>query len=199
MRRLRPGSARRSILLRSILLGAMVLGAITLGLLPVAARAQVRDACAVMSANPHWPEVLGAVRDRWGVSPGTVIAVLDQESRLRADARGAGAAGANPPRNFGYAQANLRTWTWFLRHSGWTGSSSRTDFAASAHFVGWHFSHVGARNGLSPTDIASNYLVYKQGEGGYRRGSPASARALAGRIAHRAAALDAQLAGCAAG
>jgi hypothetical protein len=165
--------------------------------LPPPALAQVRDACAVVAAREGWRAILADVEARWGVTPGTVIAVLDQESRLRADARGQGAGGANPERNFGYAQANRRTWSWFLRHSGWIGSPSRTDFEASAHFVGWHFSHVGGRNRVGPSDIEANYLIYKQGEGGYRRGTPPSSRALAARVASAARRFDGQLASCA--
>jgi hypothetical protein len=175
---------------------AVLAAALLPALLPGAAAAQVRDVCDLMAAREGWRAVLAEVDQRWGVSPGTVIAVLDQESRLRADARGQGAGGANPDRNFGYAQANRRTWAWFLRQSGWEGSTSRTDFEASAHFVGWHFSHVGARNGVAPGNIQANYLIYKQGEGGYRRGASASARALAARVARAAARHDAQLAGC---
>lgn len=168
-------------------------------LAPAAATAQNRDPCALLAAREGWRTILSDVETRWGVSPGAVLAVIDQESRFRADARGAGASGANPTRNFGYAQANIRTWNAFLRGAGWQGSSSRTDFEASAHFVGWHFAVLGRRNGLAVTDVAGNYLVYKLGEGGYRRGAPGSARRLAATIAGRAAAHDRALADCPAG
>lgn len=176
---------------------ALMAGAVLLA--PSPAQAQNRDPCALLAAREGWRTILSDVEARWGVSPGAVLAVIDQESRFRADARGAGASGANPTRNFGYAQANIRTWNAFLRGANWQGSSSSTDFEASAHFVGWHFAVLGRRNGLALTDVAGNYLVYKLGEGGYRRGAPASARRLAATIANRAAAHDRALADCPAG
>ncbi len=180
--------------LKAAFLLAVVSGPVLLA--PSQAHAQNRDPCALLAARDGWRTILSEVEARWGVSPGAVLAVIDQESRFRADARGAGAGGANPTRNFGYAQANIRTWNAFLRGANWQGSSSRTDFEASAHFVGWHFAVLGRRNGLALTDVAGNYLVYKMGEGGYRRGAPASARRLAATIANRAAAHDRALAEC---
>ncbi len=180
--------------LKAAFLLAVVSGPVLLA--PSQGHAQNRDPCALLAARDGWRTILSEVEARWGVSPGAVLAVIDQESRFRADARGAGASGANPTRNFGYAQANIRTWNAFLRGANWQGSSSRTDFEASAHFVGWHFAVLGRRNGLALTDVAGNYLVYKMGEGGYRRGAPASARRLAATIANRAAAHDRALAEC---
>jgi hypothetical protein len=160
----------------------------------IPAYAQTRDPCPLLARNPGWSTALEAAQLEWRVSPGVILAVLDQESRFKPDARGAGAAGANPVRNFGFAQANLRTWTWFARETGETGG--RTDFAASARFVGWHFATMERRIGRPRSDTVSQYLVYKQGEGGYRRGSPASARGVARLVAQRAAALEAALERC---
>jgi hypothetical protein len=160
------------------------------------AQAQTANMCSQITANPAWVAPLQAVEERYGVTPGTVMAILDQESRFNPRAMGPGATGPNGQRNFGYAQANLRTWNWFLRDSGWGGDRSRTDFAASAHFIGWHFStHVGQIN-APVSDVYRHYLVYKQGLGGYRRGASASAQQIARTIARRAATADQQLDGC---
>jgi hypothetical protein len=164
-------------------------------LVPSAVHAQIADACALLSRNPGWAESLKAAQATWRVSPGTMLAVLDQESRFNANARGAGAAGPNPARNFGYAQANIRTWNWFLRDTG-KSSGSRTDFGLSADFVGWHFATMERRIGADRANTVSHYLAYKMGEGGYRRGASASARAIATRIGARARGFDVQLAGC---
>jgi hypothetical protein len=163
--------------------------------LPSLANAQTRDACALLASNPSWRSDLVAATQNWDVSAGSILAVLDQESRFVPNARGQGAGGANPQRNFGFAQANLQTWNWFLRDTG-KSSGSRTDFGLSADFVGWHFAKMERRIGVSRSDFVAQYLVYKMGEGGYRRGAPASSRALAQRIAGRARAFDDQLARC---
>jgi hypothetical protein len=175
---------------------ALALGACVLLTAPAPARAQTSDACALLAARPGWDDALRAAQERWNVSPGSVLAIIDQESRFRADARGQGAGGANPARNFGYAQANLRTWNWFVRDSGWEGSTSRTDFEASAQFVGWHFATMSGRLRIGRDDVERQYLAYKMGEGGYRRGAPAASRRLAATIAARARRHDAALAGC---
>jgi hypothetical protein len=159
-------------------------------------QAQTRDPCALLSAQPSWRQDLETASQTWNVSPGVMLAVLDQESRFRPNARGQGAEGANPVRNFGYAQANLRTWNWFLRETG-RASGARTDFGLSVDFVGWHFAEMEKRIGAARTNTIAQYLAYKMGEGGYKRGAPASARALAERVASRAAAFDRQLEGCA--
>jgi hypothetical protein len=162
---------------------------------PTTALAQTADACGLLARNSGWSDSLKAAQANWRVTPGTVLAILDQESRFNASARGVGAAGANPVRNFGYAQANLGTWNWYLRETG-KASGSRTDFGLSADFVGWHFATMERRIGAPRSDVVSHYLAYKMGEGGYKRGAPASARAIANRIASRARGFDGQLAGC---
>jgi hypothetical protein len=164
-------------------------------LLPNLARAQTTDACALLARNDSWRDGLKAAQMTWKISPGTILAVLDQESRFNPSARGSGAGGANPARNFGFAQANLRTWNWFLRDTG-KASGQRTDFSMSADFVGWHFATMEPRINAPRTNMIAHYLAYKMGEGGYRRGAPASARSVAGRVAARARAFDGQLAGC---
>jgi hypothetical protein len=162
---------------------------------PSVSQAQTSDACALLARNQAWSDDLKAAQEKWEVSPGTLLAVIDQESRFNPSARGAGAGGANPDRNFGFAQANLRTWNWFLRETGRT-SGSRTDFGLSVDFVGWHFATMERRIGAPRTDTVAQYLAYKMGEGGYRRGAPASARSNAARLFGRAEMFDRQLAGC---
>ncbi len=162
---------------------------------PTLTHAQTADACGLLARNSGWAKDLKAAQDKWQVTPGTMLAIIDQESRFNANARGEGAGGASPTRNFGYAQANLRTWNWFLRDTG-NASGARTDFGLSVDFVGWHFATMERRIGAPRSNTTVHYLVYKMGEGGYQRGASASSRALAGRVAARARMFDGQLAGC---
>lgn len=162
---------------------------------PALAQAQTSDICGLLARNREWRGALQNTEQKWRVSPGTVLAVLDQESRFNPSARGQGAGGPNPSRNFGYAQANLQTWNWFLRDTG-RGDGARTDFALSADFVGWHFATMERRVGPSRGDTSAQYLIYKLGEGGYRRGARAASRALAQRIEARARSFDAQIGQC---
>jgi hypothetical protein len=165
------------------------------GFLPSIAKAQTADMCSLLARNPAWTQDLKSAQEQWQIKPGTVLAIIDQESRFNARARGAGASGTNPTRNFGYAQANLQTWNWFLRDTG-KASGSRSDFGLAADFVGWHFAKMEPRIKAPRDNIVAHYLAYKMGEGGYRRGAPASSRALANRIAGTARAIDTQLSDC---
>ena len=166
-----------------------------LGVFPALAHARTTNVCALLARNPSWHDHLLKAYDQWRVTPGTLLAVLDQESRFNAYARGANAGGANPSRNFGYAQANLRTWNWFLRDTGKT-SGLRTDFATSLDFIGWHFATMERRINAPRTNVTAHYLAYKMGEGGYRRGASAPVRARANRLAAHARLLDQQLPNC---
>lgn len=157
--------------------------------------AQTQDMCALMARNPGWADAVRSASLTWKVSPGTILTVIDQESRFRANAKGAGAVDANSMRNFGFAQANLRTWNWFLRDTGRT-SGSRSNFALSADFVGWHFTKMEARTGVPRSQFVSHYLIYKMGEGGFRRGAPPQARSLASTLAVRAKFHDRKLWDC---
>lgn len=157
--------------------------------------AQTHDMCALLSRNPDWAEAVRSASRTWKVSPGSLLTVIDQESRFNAYAKGAGAVDANSVRNFGFAQANLRTWNWFLRETG-RNSGSRSNFALSVDFVGWHFTTMEARTGVKRDHFAPQYLIYKLGEGGYRRGAPTYARRLANRLEQVARSHDEELAAC---
>ena len=159
------------------------------------AHAQTQDMCALLARNPGWADAVRAAALTWRVSPGTILTVIDQESRFKATAKGAGAVDANSVRNFGFAQANLRTWNWFLRDTGRT-SGSRSNFALSADFVGWHFTKMEARTGIPRGQFVSHYLIYKLGEGGFRRGAPAQSRSLASTLSVRAKFHDRKLWDC---
>lgn len=169
-----------------------LLAACGLYLAALPANAQTHDMCALMERNPGWAEAVRSASLTWRVSPGTILTVIDQESRFRANAKGAGAVDANSIRNFGFAQANLRTWNWFLKDTG-RKSGSRSDFALSADFVGWHFTKMEARTGIPRNQFVSHYLIYKLGEGGFRRGAPPQARSLASTLRVRAEMHDRKL------
>lgn len=164
---------------------------------PAIARSTI-DPCTMLTRNQGWASALIATDDHWKVSPGTVLAILDQESSMRGTARGQGASGAAPARNFGYAQANLQTWNWFRNATGRT-DASRSDFSDSAWFVGWYFTETSKRTNLTATDVEHQYLAYKLGHGGYARSGgrvSASVSSVAKSVAQRARLWDAKLKQC---
>lgn len=153
----------------------------------VPANAQTRDACALLDNHEGWREDLEQASETWGISKGAILAIIDQESRFRAN--------ASNGVNYGYAQSNPQTWNWFRREAG-RPSASRTDFGDSAHFIGWHFKTMSKRLGLSMDNVAGQYLVYKMGEGGYRARGNSGGSAHSRQIAVRATMFDYQLTDC---
>ncbi|MCA0371563.1 MAG: transglycosylase SLT domain-containing protein [Proteobacteria bacterium] len=159
----------------------------TLLLTPLCANAQAANACNVLKAHEGWDDALKASTQKYHVSAGAIMAIIDQESRFKANAH-------NGP-YLGYAQASPQTWAWFLRSSK-IGAKSRSDFAASAMFVGWHFNAMHDKLGISLSNVKSQYLAYKLGVGGYMKGGNKSAHAITAKVAKRAAAFNLQLSDC---
>ena len=154
---------------------------------PICANAQASNACSVLNAHEGWDEALKNANEKYHVSAGAIMAIIDQESRFKANAH-------NGP-YLGYSQASPQTWSWFLRSSK-IGAKPRTDFAASAMFVGWHFNAMHDKLGISLSNVKSQYLAYKLGVGGYMKGGSASANAIASKISRRAAMFNEQLDDC---
>lgn len=161
--------------------------AITFMLMPTLAHAQTRNICSVIKNNPNWLDHAKAASNKWNVSIGSILAFIDQESRFKANAKNGG--------NFGFAQATAGTWNNFLRDARY-GQKTRTDFEASVHFVGWHFSQMNRQFGIGMNNVAEQYLVYQLGTGGYKRGASASSRKIAANIAARSKAYDNQIKSC---
>ncbi|GIU66186.1 lipoprotein [Candidatus Phycosocius spiralis] len=151
--------------------------------------------CELLAKNPGWEDALRAASVKWKVNPGAILAVIDYESRFRADAKGQGGREEKALGNYGFTQANLRTWNWFLRDTKRAGGS-RSDFGLAVDFVGWHFATMERRIKSPRHNVANHYLAYKLGEGGYQRGASAHSRQLAYRIEARAKSHDLALRSC---
>jgi hypothetical protein len=121
------------------------------------------DACALLSANPHWSTALKAADTKWGAEPHVVMAIIWQESRFQARAR-------NPNSTaFGYPQAINATWAWYQEANSRSGAR-RTNFADSVDFIGWYASRTEKVNGVSMSDTFSHYIAYHEGHGGFSNG-----------------------------
>jgi hypothetical protein len=150
------------------------------------AHAQAANACSVLKAHENWESALKKAHEKYGISAGAIMSVIDQESRFKANAK-------NGP-YFGYAQSSPQTWGWFQGATGFNGS--RSDFATSAMFVGWHFKTMNKNLGIPMGNISQQYLAYKKGEFGYKKGGSSHDRAVSAKVAARAAMFSAQLKNC---
>ncbi|NWL79491.1 hypothetical protein DM872_21810 [Pseudomonas taiwanensis] len=131
--------------------------------------------CAIFREYPDWYEDALEMEVRWGTPIPVAMAIVDQESSYRHDAR--------PPRDYllgfipwgrvtsayGYAQALDATWADYQQATGSGGS--RTSFSDAMDFIGWYTDATQRQLGISKWDAHNQYLAYHEGRGGYRRGS----------------------------
>jgi hypothetical protein len=137
---------------------------------------QVHDACLILEDNRAWWRDLQRTEDRWGVSPGTQLAILKRESSFNARARPARTRllgfipGRRPSSAYGYAQALDGTWDWYRNDTGRRGAD-RDDFGDAVDFIGWYSDKSREQSGISLSDPYRLYLAYHEGHGGYNRGT----------------------------
>ncbi|WP_280354756.1 hypothetical protein [Pseudomonas sp. BN414] len=131
--------------------------------------------CAIFREYPDWYEDALEMEARWGTPIPVAMAIVDQESSYRHDAR--------PPRDYllgfipwgrvtsayGYAQALDATWADYQQATGSGGS--RTSFSDAMDFIGWYTDATQRQLGISKWDAHHQYLAYHEGRGGFRRGS----------------------------
>jgi hypothetical protein len=147
------------------------------------------ETCALLAAHDGWSSELAAASQRSGAPAALILAVLRQESNFAPDNRS-----PQTPGPYGYAQADARTWAAYQLASKHP-KADRTDFAASADFVGWYLSATQARTGLSYDRVMAHYLVYSRGEGADGPAPPA-ARRNATRVTAFAHLYETHLAAC---
>lgn len=161
------------------------------------------DLCAVFAQYPEWHDIARDVERRWGAPVPVMMAIMQQESSFRADARPpVQYAGIIPigraSSAYGFAQAIDGTWDWYREETGNSGAD-RTEFEDAADFVGWYMAKTVASNGVGMHDTRNQYLAYHEGHAGFRRGSyneKAWLLAVADRVAQRAVTYRGQLGGC---
>ena len=161
------------------------------------------DLCAIYQQRLSWYRDSRDAAARWAVAEPMIMAILFQESGLRATIRPPRRRylgfipGPLPSSAYGYAQAVDATWRQFQVEAG--RRASRRSFTDAVEFVAWYSAELVGVLGLSRTDVESLYLAYHEGPGGYARGSHLAkpeVRRSARRVAARAARFESQLASC---
>jgi hypothetical protein len=154
------------------------------------------DACAILDEKARWEDHIFDAARSWGVSPGTILAFMRQESSFRHNARPVDRNGRPLSSALGYSQALEGTWADYERSQG---RGKRKSFEDSADFIGWYLDRINKQTGIAKTDSRALYLAYHEGPGGYRRGSYATKPWLlqvATRVGTQASLYDTQLRGC---
>lgn len=161
------------------------------------------DACAIFDSKKGWYDAAADSAERYGISEGTILAFMKQESSFVHDAR--------PPRKkilwiipgprasnaFGYAQAKTETWAEYKRDANW--GADRDDFRDAADFIGWYNARSARTLGISRRNAKHLYYAYHEGMGGYKRGTykkKAWLQQVATRVGSTAQTFDRQIAGC---
>ena len=132
----------------------------------------VNDGCSLLSENVRWYDHANETKSKWGVSIGTQLAFIRQESGFDENAQ--------PPRTtifwfipwtrlssaYGYAQVLDGTWDWYKKDTG-NVDADRDEFADSSDFIGWYITTNSNKLGISKTDDVSQYLAYHEGHNGF--------------------------------
>lgn len=164
---------------------------------------QQDDICAIFSQKPRWYDAVKDSEKKWGISAGTIMAFMKQESSFVHNAR--------PPRKkilwvipgrrasnaYGYAQAKTETWGEYKSEANW--GADRDNFRDAADFVGWYNARSARQAGISRRNPKHLYLAYHEGVTGYKRGTYRNKGWLvqvSDRVARTAQTYDAQLAQC---
>ena len=157
---------------------------------------QFANACKILDEREAWQEPVFEAAHKWGVSPGTILSFMRQESSFRHDARPLDGQGRPRSSALGYSQALDGTWRDYEQVNG---RGDRTDFADAADFIGWYLNVINRVVGVSRDNVRDLYLAYHDGPGGFQRGTWRSKGWLidvAGRVESIALTYDEQLTGC---
>lgn len=165
------------------------------------------DICTVFEDRRDWYQAAKNSEERWGTPAHIQMAIVQQESSFRFDAR--------PPRTsllgfipwkrpsnaYGFAQALDGTWARYQRDTG-RGYADRDDFEDAIDFIGWYTNLSHRSEGISKWDPYNQYLAYHEGQAGWRRGTYNNKgwlKKAAKRVDARARQWGAQLKKCEAG
>lgn len=134
------------------------------------------DICSVFQQYPRWYWDAMDAYKTWGIPISVQMAIVNQESSFRADAR--------PPRTtllgfipwsrpttaYGYAQAVNGTWAEYQQQTN-NPDARRDNFADAVDFIGWYSRNTEQTLHISPRNAYSLYLAYHEGAGAYAQGS----------------------------
>lgn len=164
----------------------------------------VTDVCEIFEDRRAWHKAAKRTAESWGVPVGVSMAFVYQESSFQARARPERQKllwvipWSRPSTAYGYGQVLESTWQDYVNSSD-NRRANRNDFADVMDFIGWYNSMSMRQSNITPSDAASLYLAYHEGNTGYRRGSYRGKQTLlaaASRVQQNASRFESQYARC---
>lgn len=129
---------------------------------------QVANACLILDEKDKWKKPIFQSSYEWGISPGSILAIMRQESGFRRDARPVDKNGNKLSSAHGYSQALDGTWASYEKARG---QGKRNRFDDAADFIGWYGDQIARQTNISKSDTKSVYLAFHEGPTGYKRGT----------------------------
>lgn len=122
--------------------------------------------CRIFERHPDWKVFSHHSYQNWGTPPWSLLAIVHQESRFRANARPADTSSGA----FGYAQATDAAWYDYQKHTGrW--EAKRNNLKDALDFIGWYNHQSAERLNIQKNDPFKQYLAYHEGHTGYQNQS----------------------------
>ena len=160
--------------------------------------------CSIFQGSNSWYKDAKASNKRWGTPIPVMMAIMQQESNFKDDARPGYKyfLGIIPTGRissaYGYSQALNGVWGEYKKSTGNSGAD-RDDFEDAIDFIGWYTAGTQRMTGVSKWDAYGQYLAYHEGRGGYKRKTYNKKPWLLGvakKVKNRAASYTAQYKGC---
>lgn len=136
---------------------------------------QRNNICYIFKKYPNWYKYSKASEKRWGTPVWTQLAIINQESKFKADARsqpkkifGIPVPFTHKSSAYGYSQALNSSWqnySDFIDNK----STKRSNFKDSTDFIAWYIYRARKYLHLNNSQIKDLYLAYHEGINGYRK------------------------------
>lgn len=127
----------------------------------------VQNACSILDEKNEWEKPIFIAAREWKISPGTILAIMRQESGFRHNARPIDKkSGKKLSSALGYSQALDATWQDYEKARG---KAKRKDFNDAADFIGWYSDKIHKITKVQKSDAMNLYLAFHEGPGGYNK------------------------------
>ncbi|WP_368737513.1 transglycosylase SLT domain-containing protein [Oceanospirillum sediminis] len=129
------------------------------------------NACDIFTQYPDWYASAKASEKRWGTPVPIMLAIINQESNFRADAKSGrydflGIPLFRKSTSYGYGQALTSTWDDY-QSATQKPLARRNSFHDTVDFIGWYNYQSYERNKIARNDTYYLYLAYHEGHTGY--------------------------------